>query len=85
MNTITLQTLKTNGAKAISDTEVTYLIVNSKPKSVLVPPEEYEALLDMQEELEDIRIYEERRNGPFIEWTGDFPKEKRSTKKKRIH
>lgn len=84
MNTITLQTLKTNGAKAISDHEVTYLIVNSKPKSVLVPPEEYEALLDMQEELEDIRDIEARRGEPLIEWTGAFPKEmKKSTKKKR--
>ena len=60
MRTITLQDIKTNGAKAIPDDGVVYLIVNSKPKSVCVPFHEYESLVEAVEELEDIKAIEMR-------------------------
>lgn len=73
MITITLQDIKSRGAKAIRDDRATYLIVNSKPKSVLVPPAEYEMLVEALEELEDIRAYEERKNEPTVSWNEVFP------------
>jgi PHD/YefM family antitoxin component YafN of YafNO toxin-antitoxin module len=69
MTTITLQDIKTRGAKAISDEEAVYLIVNSKTKSVLVPPELYEMLMDALEELEDIKAIEERKNEQTVPFT----------------
>ena len=66
MRTITLQSIKTNGAKAIPDDHVVYLIVNSKPKAVLVPPEQYEMLIDAFEELEDIQAIEAHRGEETI-------------------
>lgn len=72
MNTITLQDIKTRGAKAIPDQQVTYLIVNSQPKSVLVPPEEYQMLLAAQEELEDIRAIEERKGEGTVPFSQAF-------------
>ena len=77
MNTITMQTIKSRGAKAIPDNGPVYLIVNSQVKSVLVPPQEYDALIKMQEELEDIHAIEERRGEPTIGWEEMFPKKKR--------
>lgn len=62
MDTITLQTIKTKGAKAISDDHPTWLIVNSKPKVVMVPPQDYEMLMEAVETLEDIQVYEERKH-----------------------
>lgn len=62
MTTITLQDIKTRGAKAIPDGQAVYLIVNSKPKSVLVPPDIYEMLMNALEELEDIQAIEERKH-----------------------
>ena len=76
MRTITLQDLKRNGAKAIPSDQVVYLFVNSKPKSVLVPPEEYEMLLEALEELDDIRIIEERKHEKNIPLEKVFPKAK---------
>lgn len=62
MKTITIQDIKSRGAKAIPDTHAVYLIVNSQQKSVLVPPAEYELLQAALEELEDIKAIEERKN-----------------------
>jgi hypothetical protein len=66
MTTITLQDIKSHGAKAIPDEKVAYLIVNSQTKSVLVPPAEYEMLVAALEELEDIKAIEERKNDPLV-------------------
>ena len=76
MNTITLQDLRSRGAKAIPDGRVVYLIVNSKTKAVLVPPEEYEILIEALEDLEDIKICEERKGEPTLTWEQMFPKGK---------
>ncbi len=76
MNTITLQDIKSHGAKAISDDSTTYLIVNSQTKSVMVPPDEYAMLIAAQEELEDIRAIEERKNEKTIAFSQAFPKKK---------
>ena len=60
MHTITLRDIKTNGSKAIPDDEVSYLIVNSEPKSALVPIDIYEMYINALEELEDIKSTIER-------------------------
>lgn len=75
MDTITLQDLKTNGAKAIPHGRAVYLIVNSKPKSVLVPPEEYETLIAALEELEDIKAIESRRREGTVSFDRAFPRD----------
>ena len=77
MDTITIQSLKTRGSKAIPDGKTVYLIVNSKPKAVLVPPEEYEMLVEALEELEDLRVIEERRHEKAVSWDAMFPKRKK--------
>lgn len=76
MTTITLQDIKSHGAGAIPDGKVVYLIVNSQTKSVLVPPAEYEMLVEALEELEDIRAIEERKNEPTISFEEAFRKVK---------
>ncbi len=76
MHTITLQDIKSRGAKAIADDRATYLIVNSQPKSVLVPPDEYQMLLAAQEELEDIRAIEERKHEPTVPFPKAFSRQK---------
>ena len=73
MDTITLQALKTRGSKAIPEGKTVYLIVNSKPKAVILPPEEYQMLMDAMEELEDIRAIEERRNEKAVPFKTMFP------------
>ena len=60
MKTLTLKELRTNGAKAISDDEVSFLIVNSVPKSALLPIDIYEDYLSSVEELIDIKTTIER-------------------------
>jgi hypothetical protein len=76
MITITLQDIKTKGAKAIPDREPAYLIVNSRLKSVLVPPEEYEALIEAMEQLEDIKAIDERKDEATIPYEAVFPQKK---------
>ncbi len=55
MNTTTIQDIKRNGASILKEDAPTYLIVNSKIKSVMVPPEIYEYMLEASEDLEDLR------------------------------
>ena len=73
MHTITLQDIKSHGAKAISDEKIVYLIVNSQTKSVLVPPREYAMLIAAQEELEDMKAIEERKNEKVVPFSKAFP------------
>lgn len=75
MRTITIQNLKTNGAKAIPEGQTVYLIVNSKPKAVILPVEDYEAFQDALEELEAIRSIEARKGEKSISWEQMFPKD----------
>ena len=77
MTTITIQDIKSHGAKAIADDKPTYLIVNSRAKSVLVPPAVYEMLVDALEELEDIRMIEERKHEKAVPFEKIFPKKKK--------
>lgn len=60
MYTLTLQDLRRNGSKAIKDDVVSYLLVNSKVKSVIVPAKHYEMMIEMLEDAEDIRLAKER-------------------------
>lgn len=75
METITLQTLRTKGSKAIPDGKTLYLIVNSELKSVLVPPAEYAMLQDVLEEYEDMKCIEERRQEKTMGWDAVFPEQ----------
>jgi len=61
MRAISIQDLKIKGSKALSN-ETTYLIVNSKVKSAIVPIDEYNMLLEALEDLEDIRDIEARKD-----------------------
>ncbi|MBU0767301.1 type II toxin-antitoxin system Phd/YefM family antitoxin [Patescibacteria group bacterium] len=62
MKTITIQDIKKHGSKSISGNEPIYLIVNSKPKCVMIPVDRYEMIMDELEELEDMITIEERKN-----------------------
>lgn len=77
MLTITLQDIKSRGSQAISGDRAMYLIVNSKPKAVLLPPKEYEMLIDAMEELEDLKIIEARKMEKTLGWDEVFPKRKK--------
>ena len=61
MRAISIQDLKTKGSKALSN-ETTYLIINSKLKSAIVPIDEFNMLLDAVEDYHDRKIVEERKN-----------------------
>lgn len=74
MTTITLQDIKSHGAGAIPDGKTVFLIVNSRVKSVLIAPAEYEMLIAAQEELEDIKAIEDRRGEKTVSWDEVFPK-----------
>ena len=75
--TITLQDIKRHGTNAFPKRQVAYLIVNSKKHSVVVPIEDYEALMEMIEDFDDARVIEERRNEPDISWEEFFGKKKK--------
>ena len=73
MQSISLQDIKKRGSKVLKDkTGATYIIVNSKVIGVYLPLEEYESIEEMLEELEDIRIYEERKDEPTISYEEFF-------------
>lgn len=74
MNTITLQDIKKRGSKAIPNDKVVYLIVNSKVQSVVVPPDQYEMMVDALEELEDIAYIKAHQNEETIPLDKAFPK-----------
>lgn len=66
MKTITLQDIKKHGSKSISDDVPVYLIVNSKPKCVMVPVDQFENMMDALEEIEDIQTIKERKDEETI-------------------
>lgn len=74
--TVTLQEIKRHGARAIPDSHAVYLIVNSKTKAVMVPPREYEMLINALEDLEDIAAIEARKHEKGIPLEKAFPKAK---------
>jgi prevent-host-death family protein len=67
MKMLTLQDIKRRGAKAISDDEVSYLIVNSRPKAAIVPYDEYESLIELLEDNEDRKDIEARKADKLID------------------
>jgi PHD/YefM family antitoxin component YafN of YafNO toxin-antitoxin module len=72
--TITLADIKKRGTNALPKGQAVYLIVNSRKHSVVVPAEEYEAMVEMIEEWEDIQIVEQRRHEKGIPLEKAFPK-----------
>ncbi|MBI2636271.1 hypothetical protein HYW84_03015 [Candidatus Peregrinibacteria bacterium] len=75
--TITLQDLKRHGTKALPKRQAAYLIVNSKMHSVVVPFDDYEMLMEMIEDFEDMQAIEERKNEPLIPFEKAFPSKKK--------
>ena len=75
MKTITLQDIKRRGAKALSEGSPLYLIVNSKPKSVILPVQEYESIVEALEELEDIHAIKARSGEKSVGWKDIFPED----------
>ncbi|MFH1670802.1 MAG: type II toxin-antitoxin system Phd/YefM family antitoxin [Patescibacteria group bacterium] len=66
MKTITLQDIRKHGSKSISDDAPVYLIVNSKPKCVMIPIDQYESMMDALEEIEDMIDIEARKDEETI-------------------
>ena len=66
MQTLTMQDLKRHGAKALPKSGAAYVMVNSKPRSAVLPIDEYEMLVDALEELEDIKSIVEREDEETI-------------------
>jgi|AACY02.16.fsa_nt_gi Phd_YefM. len=66
MKTITLQDIKRFGSKALKKGSPLYLIVNSKPQSVILSVEDYETLIEAIEDYEDMLVIEERKNDPTV-------------------
>ena len=77
IKTITLSDIKSRGTNALPKRQVAYLIVNSKPHSVVVPFDDYEAMMEMIEDMDDIRVAEERKNEGLVPWQKIFPKQKK--------
>ncbi len=67
MRTITLQDIKKSGAQAISNDEVSYLFVNSKPKSAILPFDIYNTFVEAMEELEDLKSILQRQKEDDID------------------
>lgn len=66
MKTITIQDIKKHGSKSISDDAPIYLIVNSKPKCVMIPVDQFENMMDALEDIEDLAVFEARKNEETI-------------------
>lgn len=73
MKTITLQDIKRFGSKALNVDGPLYLIVNSKPKSVILPVDDYESMIEMLEDFDDLRVIKERENDETISYEEAFP------------
>lgn len=58
--TISLQDIKSRGANALNKNEVSYLIINSKVQFAIAPIEQFKAMQEAMEELEDIKSIESR-------------------------
>lgn len=72
MKTVTIQDIKQHGSKALRCDGPVYLIVNSKPQSVVLPLHEYESLIEALEDYEDILAIEERKNEPTVSFEEAF-------------
>ena len=66
MVTITISDIRTKGASGISDDQTSMLIVNSKPKSAIVPYDQYEMLMEAMQDLQDRIAIENRKDDEVI-------------------
>ena len=71
--TVSVTELKRNFARVLTTAQDSPVAVlnHNKPEAYLLSAKYYEALLDALEDLEDKRLVEERRSGPFVEVTLD--------------
>lgn len=69
MKTVTISDIKFRGAKALpkSGQGASYIIVNSKPQGVVLHPDEYEQIMELLEDLEDLQVAQARKNDELIE------------------
>ena len=74
MLAITLNDIKKYGSNAIPADQVSYLIVNSKPKSAIIPIDQYKDYVDAVEELEDLKAVFERIDEENISMDDVFKK-----------
>ncbi len=74
MRIISLKSLEILGAKAIPKNKTICLMVDSERKFFLVPPKQYEKLVEAMEELDDIRVIEERRGDKTVSFEEVFGK-----------
>jgi PHD/YefM family antitoxin component YafN of YafNO toxin-antitoxin module len=66
MNIINLSDIKRRGSKALDKNGPSYLVINSKADFVITPKDQYEALINALEEMEDIRDIEDRKNDQTV-------------------
>jgi antitoxin StbD len=66
---VSVTELKRNFADIISQADDCAIAVlnHNKPEAYLLPARMYERLLAYLEDLEDIKLVQERANGPFVE------------------
>lgn len=71
--TITIGDLKRKGTNALPKGQPVYLLVNSRKHSVVIPAEEYETIMELLEDLDDLRVIEERKHEKSIPLEQAFP------------
>jgi len=70
---VSVTELKRNFAAVLATAEDAPVVVlnHNKPEAYLLSARHYESLISALEDMEDTRLVEERRNGPFVEVTLD--------------
>ena len=71
--TVSVTELKRNFAAVLATAKETPVAVlnHNKPEAYLLSAKHYESILNALEDMEDKRLVEERRTGPFVEVTLD--------------
>lgn len=68
-NTVSVTELKKNFSTILNEAENSPIAVlnHNKPEAYLLSAKYYAKLLEKLEELEDIKLVQERANGPFVD------------------
>ena len=67
--TVSVTELKQNYSAIVNkaDGNPVAILNHNKPEAYLLPAQYYEQLLEMLEDLEDVKLVQERSGGPFVE------------------
>lgn len=68
MKTTNLTKIKKHGTKVIAKDEPTLFLVNSDVHSVIVPADQYEAMVEAIEDYEDMLAIESRKDEETVDW-----------------